>query len=70
VIAAHDTVITARLAGHIMQFTEKLKMSLKDKWLINDGYNIEQLSAHATHIFSNADNPKVLEVDYRKFDKS
>lgn len=70
IITAQNPLLTAELAATIKSVTALLKASLKDKWLIADGYSDEELSGHVNFILTGVKETVKLEIDFSKFDKS
>lgn len=70
VVTAHNPIITAMLSGIMGCFTIILKTSLKEKWMINDGYNLVEISGFMNRILQDTDSFIPQEVDFSKFDKS
>lgn len=70
IVTAHNPVITGTLSGIMGCFTIILKSSLKDNWLINDGYNNKEISGFMTQLLSEHEDFIPQEIDFSKFDKS
>lgn len=70
VVTAHHPWINATFATTFRCFTSFIKYCLKDKWKINDGLSIQELSDFWNYIQSEDGLFQYLEVDMSKFDKS
>lgn len=70
VLTAHSPITTAKYSGVAKCFTQILKLSLRTKWIINDGLSDVMLSGHINKVLTDVDEFIPHEVDFSKFDKS
>jgi len=70
VVTAHNPYITFLFSGIAKCFSHELKISMKDKWILNDGLNAENLSGRFNNVMLGLTNVRFLEVDFSKYDKS
>lgn len=70
IVTAHHPMITAKFAGAFRCFTHALKYSLKEKWLINDGVNSDQMNGFWNTLYDEDAYYQLLEIDMAKYDKS
>nr|BEQ09757.1 MAG: RNA-dependent RNA polymerase [Cosmospora episphaeria virga-like virus 1] len=70
VVTAQNPYLTFKYSNIAKQFNYAVRRSLKSKWLINDGYSIDELSALVNNFLFNLSSFRGLEVDFSKYDKS
>jgi hypothetical protein len=70
ILAVHHPLLAAYFAEPIRTLSSRLKYSLKEKFIINDGYNADDLNGHVNECLYLHSILKFLEIDFSKFDKS
>jgi len=70
ILAVHHPYLSAYFTTPIRTFSKMLKYCLKRRYIVNDGYNRQQLDGIINHLLWDKNHFRFLEVDFSKFDKS
>jgi hypothetical protein len=70
IIAVHHPLTSAYFSEPIKTFSERLKHCMKKQFIINDGYNLDELNGQVNECLYEFTKIAFLEIDMSKFDKS